>query len=124
MMEQRVDQRPVEIAGGRMDDQARRLVDDQQMLVLEHDRQRDVLRLVVRGRRLGNRDAQRFLAADLGRRVADRLAAGFDRAAADQRLQPLARQGRDGGGERAVEAPARMGGLQAHVDRLNSPHLR
>ena len=45
MVEQRVDQRPVAIAGGGMDDQAGGLVDDQQMLVLEDDRQRDVLRL-------------------------------------------------------------------------------
>ena len=55
-----------------MDDEAGRLVDDQQMLVLEHDRQRDVLRLVVGGRGFRDRDAQRFVAPDLERRVADR----------------------------------------------------
>ena len=38
MVEQGVDQRAVEIARGRVDDQPGRLVDDQQMLVLEHDR--------------------------------------------------------------------------------------
>ena len=121
MVQQRVDQRPVEIARGRMDDQPGGLVDDQQMLVLEHDGQRDVLRFVVRRLRLGHRDAQAFVAADLGRRVAHRLAVRLDRAAADQRLQPLARQGRHGIGERTVEPPAGMGGLQAHVDRLNIP---
>ena len=45
MVEQRVDQRAVEIARRRVDDQPGGLVDDQQMLVLEDDRQRDVLRL-------------------------------------------------------------------------------
>ena len=123
MVEQRVDQRSVEIAGRRMNDQARRLVDDQQMLVLEDDLQRNVLRFVVRRRRLGDRNAQalrrpRTLVA--GSRTG--LPAGFHGAASDQGLQPFAREGRDGGGERAVKAPAGMGGLQAHVDRLNSPH--
>ena len=61
-------------------------------------------------------------AADLRRGVPYRLASGFDGAAADQCFQSLARQGGDGIGERAVEAPTRMGRLQAHVDRLNSPH--
>ena len=122
MMKQRIDQRPVEIACGRVHHEACGLVDDQQMLVFEHDRQRDVLRLVVRRRGFRNRKAQCLLAAHLRCRVADRLAFGFDGAAADQALQPLARQGRDGGGERTVEAPARMSGLQAHIDRLNSPH--
>ena len=125
MVEQRVDQRPVEIAGGRMDDQAGGLVDDQQMLVLEHDRQRDVLRLVVRRLRLGNGDAKALRRRgpwSPGR--GPRLPLGLDRAAADQRLQPFARQGRDGVGERAVEPPARVGRLQAHVDRLMAPHPR
>ena len=58
MVKQRIDQRPVEIAGGRVDDEAGRLVDDQQMLVLEDDRQRDVLRLIVRRFGLRNRDAK------------------------------------------------------------------
>ena len=75
MMQQGVDQRPVAIARGRMDDQARGLVDDQQMLVL------------VR-RSAGGYPAARYapepgsgtarvnalVALDLGRRVANRLA--------------------------------------------------
>ena len=56
MVEQGVDQRAVEIARRRMDDHPGRLVDDQQMLVLEHDFQRDILRLVMRGPRLRNGD--------------------------------------------------------------------
>ncbi len=42
-MEQRVDQRSVEIARGGMDDEAGRLIDDDQVLVLVGDDQRDVL---------------------------------------------------------------------------------
>ena len=54
MVEQGVDQGAVEIARRGMDDHARRLVDDEQMLVLEDDLERDVLRLVMRGPRLGD----------------------------------------------------------------------
>ena len=79
MVEQGVDQRPVAIAGGRMDDQPGRLVDDQQMLVLEDDGERDVLRLVVRRLRLGDRQLERLVALDLGRRVANRLAVASGR---------------------------------------------
>ena len=56
MVEQGVDQRAVEIAGGRMDDHPRRLVDDEQMIVLEDDVERDVLRLVMCRLGLGNGD--------------------------------------------------------------------
>ena len=84
MVKQRINQRPVEIARGRVDDQSGGLVDDQQMLVFEHDRQRDVLRLVVRGLWAPERRGEIFVAADLGRRVANRLAFGLDGAAADQ----------------------------------------
>jgi hypothetical protein len=48
MMEQRIDQGAVEIARCRMDDQPGGLVDHDQMLVLEDDVERDILRLVVR----------------------------------------------------------------------------
>ncbi len=107
-----------------MDDQPRRFVDHQQMFVLEQDFERDILRFVMGRRGLRHRDPERFLAADLERRIANRLAAGFDSTATDQCLQPLARQGWDRIGERAVEAPPRMGGRKAHVDRLKCPHLR
>ncbi len=122
MVEQGIDQGPVAVARRRMDDQARGLVDDQQMLVLEDDPQGDVLRLVVRGLGLGHREEEELVPADFLRGIADRPALRFDGAAADQGLQPFARQRRQGRGQRAVEAPAGMGGLQAHVDRLNSPH--
>ena len=44
MVEQSVDQRPFAVAGGGVDDQPGRLVDDEQMVVLEDDGQRNVLR--------------------------------------------------------------------------------
>ena len=56
MVEQGVDQGAVEIARRRVDDHPGRLVDDQQMLVLEDDLERDVLRLVMRRRRRRDRD--------------------------------------------------------------------
>ena len=58
MVQQRVDERPVEIARRGMDDEPGGLVDDEEMLVLEHDRERNVLRLVVRGRWLRNDEAK------------------------------------------------------------------
>src|SRR5207249_7635939 len=102
----------------------RRLVDDQQMLVLEHDLERDVLRLIVRWNGIGNCDMELLAAAHLGCRVADRLARCLDGAASDQRFQALARHCRNGIGERTVEAPARVRGLQANVDRLMGPHVK
>ena len=72
MMQQRVDQSAVRIARRRMDDQPGGLVDDQQMLILEDNPQRDVLRFVVRGRGLRNGEQERLAAADLEGRVADR----------------------------------------------------
>ncbi len=57
MMEQCVDQCAVEISRRRMDDEAGGLVDHDQMLVLEHDPQRDILRHIVG--RCGMGDAYR-----------------------------------------------------------------
>jgi hypothetical protein len=111
MVEQGVDQGPVAVAGGRVDDQPGRLVDDQQMLVLEDDRQRDVLRLVVRRLRLGDGERERLVAADLGRRVARRACRrGGSARRLDQRLQPLARQGRHAAASaRSSRQPAWLG---------------
>ena len=58
VVQQGVDQRAVGISGGRMDDQSRRLVDDQQMFVLEHDPQRNILRHIVGGPGLRDGDAE------------------------------------------------------------------
>src|SRR5690242_15239157 len=102
-MKQRVDQSPIEIARRGMDDQARWLVDHKQMLVLEHDGQRNVLRLVVRRRGFRNRDPELLVAFDLDCRVTDSRTFGLDRAAANQSLETLARKRRDSRGERTVE---------------------
>ena len=50
------------------------------------------------------------------------LPCGSTRAAADQRLQPLARQRRQSGGERAVEPPAGMARAEPHIDEPMNPH--
>jgi acyl carrier protein phosphodiesterase len=92
------------------------------MLVLEHDRQRDVLRLVMRGRRIRNRDAEAFAPVHLGGRVPDRLSLRCNGAASDQPFQPFARQCRHDCCERAVEAPARLSRLQPNIDRVMAPH--
>src|SRR5690349_13720761 len=118
MVEQGIDQSAIRVARCRVDHQSRRLVDDQQMLVLEGDGQRNVLRLVVCGRWLGNGKAEALVAADLRSWVSQRLPGDFDGAASNQRLEPLARQGRNRCGKRTVEAPARVGRLQANFDRL------
>ena len=66
MVEQGVHQRAVKIAGGRMDDQACRLVDDDQVFVLEHDAKRNVLRLAPRrGMAAGTSMAKALPAATL-----------------------------------------------------------
>src|SRR3954452_20559419 len=94
------------------------------MLVLEYDAQRDVLGLVMRRFGLRHGNPQLLVAADLYRRVAERRSAGVHRAASDEGFQPFARQRRHGIGKRAVEPPAGMGGRQAHIDRLMTPHSR
>ena len=46
----------------------------------------------------------------------------LDSPAPNEGLQSFARDGRGGVRKRTVEAPARMGGLQANIDRLTTPH--
>ena len=105
-----------------MDDQAGRLVDDQQVLVLEDDAQRNVLRLVMRGRRLGNLDPEVLVAAYLCSGITDPICARRNRAAADQGLQPFAGQGRDRRCKRPVEPPSGMRRLKPDLDCPLSPH--
>ena len=70
VVEQRVDHRAVEVARRRMDDEPGRLVDDEQVVVLEDDRQRDVLRRGVGAVAAGHDDGQHVARGDLARRVA------------------------------------------------------
>ena len=83
MMQQGVDERPVEIAGGGVHYQTGGLVDDEQVLILERDVQRNVLRFVVRRRRFRHCDAQGLFSANLCRRIADRLSLSLDGAGAN-----------------------------------------
>src|SRR5579872_2809679 len=122
MVKQGVDQSSVTIARGRMDNQSSRFVDNQQMLVLKHDLQRNVLWFVMCRLRLWNRNSHGFLAANLCRRIAQRLAIGFYGAAANKCLEPLSREGRDRCCKRPIEPPSRMDDLKPHIDRPNSPH--
>ena len=69
-----------------VDVEAGRLVDDQEVIVLEGDHQRDVLRLVMRRFRIRDCEAERLAALHLQRGIADRLAVGFQRARPDQHL--------------------------------------
>ena len=123
MVEQGIHESSVGIARCWMDNETGRLVDDQQMLVLEDDPQRDVLRLVVSRRWLRNRKQERFASTDLQRRVANgRGPEGFQGAATDQSLQPFPGQGWDGIGKRAVQPPPLMARLKRDVDDLVAPH--
>ena len=124
MMQQGIHQRAVEIPGRRMDDEACGLVDYEQVFILEHDFQRNVLRFVVRRRGFRNCDAETFVTADLRCRVAKEFARSLDGAASDQRFQSFARDCRCGIGKRTVEAPAGVSRLQANIDRLTTPHRK
>ena len=117
MVEQRVDQRAVGMAGGGMDDEAGRLVDDDQMLVLVDDVERDVLAL---DRRIPRPAAPRIRSARLRephRRVARDRAVDQDPPGLDQRLEPRPRQRdppiRRRQPEETVEPLARPGGVNA-----------
>jgi len=105
-----------------MDDEARRLVHDEQVRILKDDCQCDVLRLVVRRLGLGDLEPVAFASSDLNRGIAQRRLASAKFSVADQRFQPLARERRNRGGERAIEPPAVMPGLERHLDYLRSPH--
>lgn len=122
MVKKRVDQSAIPVPCSWMDDQSRRLVHDKEMRVLEDDRDRDVLRLVVGRRWLGDLEPEAFSSSDFHRRVAQRRLAGLELPVADQGFQPLSRKGRNRGGKRAVEPPAGMTRFERHLDCLRSPH--
>src|SRR5947209_14851857 len=83
MMKQGIDQSAVEVARGGVNHQARRFVDHQQVLVLEYDLERDVLRLVMGRRWLGHGKAECLFAPHLDRGITKRLASGLHGTAAD-----------------------------------------
>ena len=86
VVEQGVDHRSIIISGGRMDDHSGGLIDDEQMIILEHDLNRDVLRFIVRNRRRRHGDAERRAFLGLGRRISGELAATGHLTGGNQRL--------------------------------------
>ena len=131
MMQQGVDHGASLAARRRMHGQARRLVDDDQVLVLEQDRQRDGLGLRVG--RFGRGDVESVVAG-LGLRlaVAHGPAAQADAPLGDQGLDARPAEVGHGVGERLVDPAARrqrhhQGGgtradlsLRAHVSSWRS----
>ncbi len=111
MGEQGVDQGAGRMTGRRMHHHAGGLDDDHQMFVLEQDLERQRLR--HRGRRLGRRqmEVETLPAFDPTGRVGYRPLALSETAFPDQPLQALARQIRDAGGKKPVEAAALEGGV-------------
>jgi hypothetical protein len=92
------------------------------VLVLEDDPERDVLRLVMRGLGRGYCDCQSFVTADFRSGISKRYSAALHGARPDKRFETLTGQGRNDDCKRAIEPPARMGRLQAYLDRLKLPH--
>ncbi len=90
MADQRIDQRPVGMAGGGVDDEPGRLVDDDEMLVLVDDVERDVLALDGQIFRRGRVERDGRPRGELARGVARDLAVDEDAAVLDQRLEPRA----------------------------------
>ncbi|MNS77281.1 hypothetical protein D3C72_1108600 [compost metagenome] len=100
-----VDQGAGLAAGGGVGGHAGGLVDDDQVGVLEQDRQGDGLGLRRGGDDRGHDDGVET-GLGLGRAAGDRLALAAHGALGQQGLKPGARQGREGGGQGLVEADA------------------
>ena len=92
MRQERVDERPLRVAGRRMHDHPRRLVDDDQVRVLEADVERDRLRLRLGGFGFRQEHGDDRAGSGARCRVAQHPAAAFDAPVEDQLLQAAARQ--------------------------------
>ena len=99
-----------------MDHKARRLVDDEKVLVLVDDWQWNFLRFVMSWLWRGYREREPLVALYLRRRVANRLAATGQRTRLGQYLQPLPRKGRDRRSQCAIQPPTSMAGVQRYFD--------
>ena len=106
MGDQRVDQRAGLVAGGRMHHQAPGLVDDDDVVILVDDIERDIFAGGLGGDGLRHVDCDRIAGGDMISGVADGGASDGDLACEDQRFQPRTRQLRTAYREHAVE-PAR-----------------
>ena len=113
MVQQGVNQGAAFAAGGRVDGHARRLVDDDQILVLEEHAERDGL-----GGRLGRRrrgDLQAVVAGlGLGRGVVQHDAVAADAALAHQRLDAAPGHLGQADGQDLVDAAFRLLGGDRH----------
>lgn len=101
--DQRVDQRAGLVPGGGMDHEVLRLVDDDDVVVLEHDVERDVLAFGLGGRGGGHVDCDRIARFDMISGVANRGRSHADLAREDQRLEARARQVGAADGQHAVQ---------------------
>ena len=103
MGDQGVDQRTGPVAGGRMDDQTGRLVDDDKMGVLECDIERDILAKRDRRFGLGQIDHDAIARVDPVVGLDYRGAADGDVTRLDQGLEPVSAEFPHGGGEIGIE---------------------
>jgi len=105
MREDSIDERAVPIAGGGMDDEADRLVDDEEILVLVNDVERNRRRLGLRlgGCRRRHAHDDGLAALEFHGRLNQRALAGLDAPLGDQPLEARARQIRDQARQRLVE---------------------
>ena len=119
VVKQRVDERAVRVAGGRVHDHALRLVDNEQVVVLVHNVQRDVLGPGLDGLRVRQVDGVDFAGRHLILFVDGRAAAGH-KPLLDQILQRTAGQRRALPGQPGVQTSAVAGGC----GKLKPLHLR
>ena len=109
LVEQRVDQRALRVAGGGMDDHAGRLVDDDEIRVLIDDVEVEVLGLRDRAARLGNVDGDRLAGVHdaVGRHG---VARNGDLAVFDETLNLRPRLAAEHARQIAIDADARFVG--------------
>ena len=106
MRDQRVDQCAGRMPGRRMHHEAARLVDDDEIVVLVDDIERDIFALRLRIVRRRHVDHDRVGGVDAVFGIADGPPADRDRAVENERFQPRARQALDPRRQHAIEARA------------------
>lgn len=118
MTEQGILQGPIAMSGGRMDHQPRRLVDDQDLLVLEEDIQRDGLRQTLVARLEHGIEMDELTGADLVAR-APWQTVDPDLTGLDPVLQTTARELGQRGRKHLIETP--LGPIGHHPDLMANP---
>lgn len=116
MGDQGIDEGAVRVAGGRMDDEAGGLVDDNQMCILETDIECQRLRRRRGILSVGDEHDKILARPDPQRRIARYGSVPHDKPMLDQPLEPGARQLREVARQQAVEALSGLG--IADPDRL------